>query len=214
MIKVIAFCGLAFFWYMMLNIVLPYTSGKTDIDFLQSKQHIIHLAHYRWAFYLHIFSSLYILAAGLTQFADFSIKNNLSLHRWIGKGYVFLILFISAPAGFIMAYYSNGNTATHISFMILSILWFWTTWRAYQAIKTEKNVEKHRIWMIRSYALTLSAITLRIMQYLIATLSESLSPEEAYNLIAYPSWIFNVIVAEIFIYYSKTEKTAKITSHE
>ena len=202
MLRILAFLTLAFFWYMMLNIVLPYTSGETDIDFLQTKQHIIHLAHYRWAFYLHIFSSLYILAAGLTQFTDFTTKKNLSLHRIIGKGYVFLILFVSAPAGFIMSYYANGNSATQFSFMLLSVCWFAATWKAYDAIKNQKNIASHRRWMIRIYALTLSAITLRIMQFFIANYIEILSPEEAYNLIAYPSWILNVLIAEIYIRFS------------
>ena len=204
MFRLLAFLTLAFFWYMMLNIVWPYTSGETDVDFLQTKQHVIHLAHYRWAFYLHIFSSLYILAAGLTQFSDFTTKKNLFLHRWIGKGYVLLVLFVSAPAGFVMAYYANGNSSTQFSFMLLSVLWFATTWKAYDVIKNQKNIEAHRRWIIRSYALTLSAITLRIMQFFIANYVETISPEESYNLIAYPSWVLNIVVGELYIRFSPT----------
>lgn len=212
MFKIVSFFGLALFWILMLRIVLPYTSGKTDIDFLQSKQHVIHLMHYRWSFYMHIFSSLYILGAGLTQFSEFILKRSPSLHRWIGKGYVVLILLISAPAGFVMAYYSNGSMLTHISFMLLSALWFFTTWKSYDAIKNQKDINKHRIWMIRSYALTLSAITLRIMQFSISTYADFLTPEEAYNLIAYPSWLMNVILAEIYISKSKPIKLQNLKS--
>ncbi len=191
------FIALIFFWYLMLQIILPYTSGETDIDFLQTKQHIIHLSHYKWAFYLHIFSSLWLLGSGLTQFSSFLLKRYPSVHRWIGKVYIGIILFISGPAALVMAYYANGGVIGQVSFMTLSILWWWVTLMGYQSIKNGQ-IKAHGEWMIRSYALTFSAITLRIMQFYLATFTV-IDSELAYQIIAFPSWILNILIAEWII---------------
>ena len=59
------------------------------------------------------------------------------------------------------------------------------------------NVKLHQQWMVRSYALTLAAVTLRIQLPLIqGTLG--LSFDEAYAIVAWFAWIPNLIVAEWF----------------
>ena len=184
----------AFFTYLMARIVLPYRSGQWDIDFLLSKQHIIHLVHYRLAFYLHIFPALLVLAAGMTQFSEIVLKKAPWLHRGIGKLYVLSILAICGPAGLVMAFYANGGWIAISSFVTLSILWWLTTWLAWRAIK-KGAIESHKTWMLRSYALTFSAITLRVLQFLFATQTD-IDSETAYQFIAWPSWMFNLALVE------------------
>lgn len=196
----IGLLAVAFFTFLMGNIVWPYTSGRLDIDFLLSKQHIIHLPHYRAAFFLHIFPALLVLAAGITQFSGKILKKTPAVHRWIGRVYVFIILGVCGPAGLIMAFYANGGTLTKTSFITLSLLWWGTTWTAYRAIRAG-NIRRHGAWMIRSYALTLSAISLRVMQFGLASYSD-ISPEAAYEIVAWPSWMLNLLLAELFL--SKT----------
>ncbi|TNE51645.1 MAG: DUF2306 domain-containing protein [Bacteroidetes bacterium] len=189
--------ALAFFSWIMFNIIWPYTSGRLDIDFLLTKQHIIHLLHYRIAFYLHIFPALLVLLAGLTQFSGTLLRNTPAIHRWIGRVYVFSILLVCGPAGMWMAWYANGGTFARLSFLVLSGLWWWTTWISYRAIRTG-DIRKHGAWMIRSYALTLSAVTLRLMQFGLAMYSD-IDPETAYRLVAWPSWVLNLAVAELIL---------------
>jgi hypothetical protein len=196
--SVVLFIFLALFWYLMFRIVAPYTSGATDIDFLETKQHIIGWATYRWSFYLHIFSSLWVLAAGLTQFSSILLKKTPVVHRWVGRIYVGIIILVSAPAACVMSVYANGNDFTKASFGVLSVLWWLTTWRAYHVI-LKGDIVGHKAWMYRSYALTLSAITLRIMQFCFATWTD-IDPETAYELIALPSWLVNLAIAEVLIY--------------
>ncbi len=197
LLPTILLAALAFFWWVMFGIVWPYTSGETDLDFLQSKQHIIHLRPYRWSFYLHIFSSLFVLAAGLTQFSGNILQKIPTLHRWVGKIYVAIVLFFSGPAALVMSWYANGGSVAKASFITLSILWWWCTWQGWQFIQNG-NVQEHGRWMIRSYALTFSAITLRLMQFGLATFTE-ISPEMAYKFVAWPSWVLNLAVAEIIL---------------
>jgi len=189
--------AVGFFTFLMGSIAWPYTSGRLDIDFLLSKQHIIYLLHYRVSFYLHIFPALLVLAAGATQFSGKILKKTPAVHRWVGRVYAFSILGVCGPAGLLMAFYANGGWLTKTSFVTLSLLWWGTTWLAYRAIRAG-NVHRHGAWMIRSYALTLSAISLRVMQFGLASYSD-ISPEEAYELVAWPSWVLNFLLAELIL---------------
>ena len=187
----------AFFSVLMGRIVWPYTSGRLDIDFLLSKQHIVHFWHYRLAFYLHIFPALLVLLSGLTQFSGAILNRVPALHRWVGRLYAFSILGLCGPAAMLMAWYANGGPIARASFLLLSVLWWWSTWVAYRAIRAG-DIRKHGAWMIRSYALTFSAITLRVMQFGLAMYSD-IDPETAYRLVAWPSWVLNWMAAELII---------------
>lgn len=198
---------IGFFSLLMARIVLPYRSGARDIDFLLSKQHIVHLWHYRLAFYLHIFPALLVLAAGMTQFSGLVLKKAPMLHRWVGKVYVFSILAVCGPAGFVMALYSNGGWIARSSFLTLSVLWWATTFLAWRAIKNG-DVQHHRAWMLRSYALTFSAVTLRVMQFGLATQTH-IEMALAYQIVAWPSWMLNLLVAEWAVGFVKKPGPAK-----
>lgn len=187
--------------YLMFVIIWPYTGGSLDIDFLLTKQHIIHLRHYRWAFYLHIFTSLYVLLVGMVQFSATFLKKWPWLHRKLGQAYVFIILCLSGPAALVMSFYSNGNWEARISFILLSLLWWWFTWQAYQTARA-KHFKKHAAFMVRSYALTLSAITLRLLQYALSTWW-FMEPTLQYTIVAWASWGINLAIAEVLIWYQK-----------
>jgi hypothetical protein len=55
--------------------------------------------------------------------------------------------------------------------------------------------------MLRSYALTLSAVTLRLYAYLFDVFNLPFGPTETYIIVSYLSWIPNLIFAEICIYH-------------
>ncbi len=191
------FVALLFFALLMGKLTLPYLSFDTEISFLLTKQGILHNKFWYWSFYLHITTSLFVLAAGLTQFNNQWLKNRVNLHRNIGKLYVFFVLFLSCPSGFIMALYANGGVPAKVSFVFTSLLWWIFTFFAYTSIR-KKDVVQHRQMMIRSYALTLSAISLRIYTYIFPMISD-LYGKDLYILVAWLSWVPNLIVAEMLI---------------
>ena len=190
---------------LMALIIWPYTSGRLDIDFLLTKQRFVQLFHYRWAFYLHIFSSLFVLIAGGTQFSPWILQHWRKVHRWMGRLYVGLILGVAAPAGLVLAFYGNGGWISQSSFVVLSLLWWvFTFWGLRSALKGQ--FKRHGDWMIRSFALTLSAISLRLYQFLLALLLPSLDPEITYLYLAWISWVGNWAVAEYLIYYGLSQR--------
>ncbi len=63
--------------------------------------------------------------------------------------------------------------------------------------------------MIRSFALTLSAITLRAWKYIIVYLFHP-PPMDTYRMVAWLSWVVNLLIAEIIIIkYLQNEKSNK-----
>lgn len=185
------FCGL------MLQLSIPYFSFRYDVDFLLTKQNIIHIKHWRYAFYTHVFFSIFALIAGFTQFSDYILKKQKKLHRFMGYIYVTDILLLAGPSGLVMSFYSNGMLITQTSFIILSSLWIIFTGLAFLRAK-QRDFKAHRDWMIRSYALTLSAISLRLYA-LVFPWFFHLSAHDEYTLIAWLSWTMNLAIAELII---------------
>ncbi|AFD05599.1 putative membrane protein (DUF2306) [Solitalea canadensis DSM 3403] len=184
--------------WLMLCLSYPYLSFDKHTDFLMTKQLIYHIKTWRISFYIHVFVSTGVLIAGLFQFSTYLIKYKPALHRFLGKTYVFVILFFSGPSGLIMSYYANGGVWAKTSFIILSLLWLISTaYGWYYAVA--RKWQLHLNMMLRSYFLTLSALTLRTYAYLIVFFNIPLQPKMAYILIAWLSWSLNLLVAEIII---------------
>ena len=103
-----------------------------------------------------------------------------------------------------MAINANGGFFSKVSFSIQAILWFFFTYKAYVYIK-DKNIKAHQNFMLRSYALTLSAISLRLFKWVIVTLFE-LPPMDTYKIVSWLGWLFNIIVVECYLYQSNYKK--------
>lgn len=183
--------------FLMLCVIVPYFALDDHIGFLPAKQAYLHLRVWKAAFYTHVFSSIFTLLAGFTQFSSDVRKANPKIHRLVGRLYAWDILLVNVPAAFVMAVYANGRTPSRIAFLILDCLWFWFTLRAVREIR-RGNVALHRDFMMRSYALTLSAISLRTWRLILAG-AFPLSPEAIYMLDAWLGFVPNLLCVEWLI---------------
>jgi hypothetical protein len=129
-------------------------------------------------------------------------------------GYIYVtdVLLITGPAGLLMGFYANGGITSRIAFVSLASLWIFFTVMALIKAR-QKNFKAHRRFMIRSYALTLSAITLRAWKYAI-TNSFELPPMDVYRSVAWLGWVVNLIVAEFIIRRPGIFKAKKISLKE
>lgn len=202
--SLIAYLMLCVATFLMLQMAIDYSSFKTDIHFLQFKQDYIGIPWWKAAFYTHVFSSVLALAAGLTQFSAHVLKNHRRLHRVVGWIYTADILIINFPAALIMAYYANGLLPSKIAFTILDCLWFWFTYKAVIAARNRK-FDEHKRFMIRSYALTFSAITLRSWKIILASTLHP-DPLTLYMIDAWMGFVPNLLLAEWLIWIRKKEK--------
>jgi uncharacterized membrane protein len=165
--------------------------------FLRSKPVIIlESSLWRVAFFTHIYLGGISLLVGWSQFSERIRGKRLKLHRLLGKIYVVCVL-MSAIAGFYVSFFANGGIVSQLGFSFLAIGWFYTTLNAYITIK-KKDVESHRKWMIRSYAFTLAAVTLRLWMPILPPLL-GINFQDAYIIISWLCWVPNIIIAEIYI---------------
>lgn len=185
--------------YLLILLSLPYIHFEKNVDFLLTKQLIYHKKIWLYSFYIHVFTSPIVILFGLFQFNKWFLRNRPKVHRALGKIYVFTVIIISGPSALVMALYANGGRITQTSFTILSILWILFTYLAFKKIRV-KNISSHVKWMMRSYALTLSAVSLRFFAYLFDLFNVNLGPRETYIILAYSSWILNLLVVEVIIY--------------
>lgn len=189
---------LAFFTWLMASITVAYIPYNTDVGFLRIKQQYIDIDHWRIAFFIHVYASLWVLLAGFTQFSRGLQRKNSPLHRVLGYIYVVNILAVTGPAGLIMGFYANGGLLSRVAFVLLAALWIFFTAMALVKAR-QKDFRSHRYYMIRSYALTLSALTLRAWKYAI-TNTMSLPPMDVYRVVAWAGWGINLLVAEWMIW--------------
>jgi uncharacterized membrane protein len=187
-----------FFCWLMLGITLQYIPLRTDAAFLRIKQDYVGMLHYRIAFFVHVFTAIAVLPAGLTQFSKYIRKNYRILHRSVGYIYAAAVLLLAGPSGFVIGIYANGGITSQLAFCLLAVLWVYFTYKAIATIRLRKTSE-HRRWMIRSFALALSAITLRAWKYLIVAALHP-RPMDAYQAVAWLGWVLNLVVAEWIIY--------------
>jgi hypothetical protein len=200
--------SLGYFSFLMLRIIWAYIPMEPDTAFLQLKQSYLHITEWRIAFYVHVFSSLFALLAGFTQFSKKLLKERPRLHRAMGYAYVINILMITGPAGLLMSFYANGGISSRIGFVLLSVLWIaFTAIALYKAVK--KQFMAHRVFMIRSFALTLSAVSLRIWKVIIANFTD-MAPMDRYRVIAWLGWVLNLLIAEWIIFRMKKLRNEKM----
>lgn len=197
LLKILFIIGFGYFFWLMLQITLEYIPLRPDVSFLLIKQtEVTEQPEYLYFFYTHVYTSIFVLLSGFFAVLrkNFGIKN---AHRNTGKLYVFLILFFAAPSGIYMGIFANGGLFSKISFVLLGCLWWLSTWKAYQLAR-QKKFDAHRQWMWRSFALTVSAITLRMWKVAIACIFD-MHPMDIYQMIAWLGWIPNILLVEYLI---------------
>ncbi|NML72439.1 DUF2306 domain-containing protein [Chryseobacterium sp. RP-3-3] len=196
-LRILLIIGFGYFFWLMLKITLEYIPFDPNVSFLMIKQtEVQDRPEYLPFFYTHVYTSVFVLLSGFLAILrkDFGLK---SFHRNMGKIYIFLILILAAPSGIYMGYFANGGFLSKISFIILGSLWWFTTYKAYQSAR-QKKFREHKQWMWRSFALTLSALTLRIWKVIIVYLFHP-NPMDVYQIIAWLGWIPNILLIEYLI---------------
>ncbi|WP_448701676.1 DUF2306 domain-containing protein [Mucilaginibacter sp. AW1-3] len=192
----------AFVLIFILSIsVIQYCNFRTDTGFLQLKQFAVKTGWYLPAFYAHIFGSSVILIVGFLQFSK-RVYSNRALHRKLGKVYVIGVLFFSAPGAYVMTMFINRGTGPFISFLLQNTLWIIFTVAAWYYAKNVQ-IPQHVKMMRRSYSLAFAAVTLRFYIYLLHIFGPGVNFAHNYLIIAFLSWVPNLILVEIINYHDR-----------
>lgn len=160
-----------------------------------------------WGLRVHVAASGVAMLLGAFQFFKPLRRKAPSLHRWTGRVYI-VACVVGGLAGGVIALSSTAGPIAGWGFFMLAVLWVPFTLMAWvSAMRRDFNT--HERWMIRSFALTFAAVTLRI--YLpIASIMNHGFPLDAYRIIAWAAWVPNLIVAELFIATLRKAKRPKV----
>ncbi len=196
-LRTLLIIGFSYFFWLMLKITLEYIPLDSNVSFLMIKQtEVKQRPEYLYFFYTHVYTSIFVLLSGFLAILrkDFGWRD---FHRNMGKIYIFLILMLAAPSGIYMGIFANGGMLSKFSFVILGILWWFSTFKAYRLAR-QKKFKEHKQWMWRSFAFTLSAVTLRMWKVIIVYLFHP-NPMDVYQIIAWLGWIPNILLIEYLI---------------
>ncbi len=150
--------------------------------------------HQRSALYAHVFASAFALALGPFQFSARLRSTSPALHRWSGRLYLGVGVLVGGLAGMVVAFNAFGGPVARAGFICLAAIWLFSAFKAYQAIRS-RDVVAHRRWMVRNFALTFAAVTLRL--WLPGLVGSGVAMHIAYPLVAWLCWVPNLIAAEL-----------------
>jgi uncharacterized membrane protein len=149
----------------------------------------------------HAFASVFALGLGPFQFWTRLRTARPTLHRWSGRLYLGLGVLVGGLAGLSLAFHAFGGPVARAGFACLALAWLYTGLRAWLAIRA-RDIASHRRWMVRNFALTFAAVTLRI--WIPLSVVGGVPFESAYPIIAWLCWVPNLLVAE-FVFTRKPD---------
>jgi len=153
------------------------------------------LVNDRLAFIAHVVAAPVALALGAVQFFPRFRARSLARHRWIGRVYVVAIL-LGGVSAIALTFSMWDRPVAASGFLLLGAIWIGATVQAVLAAR-RGAIATHQAWMIRSFALTASALTLRL--YLAGFLAAGQDYVAVSGLLAWLCWVPNLIFAEWLI---------------
>lgn len=143
-----------------IGIMIPFMIPYLTFDPAKSRVPITSAAIQYPALVTHIVFAFIALVTCFLQFIDHIRINKPDVHRNIGRFYITSV-FIGDLLAFVVIFYAEDFTKA-MAFLALAVLWLFTTWKGYRkAVK--KRFNEHRIWMMRSFAITLVAVSARLL---------------------------------------------------
>lgn len=144
---------------------------------------------------VHAAGAATALLVGSFQFLPAVRRRLPRLHRWLGRVYATSCI-VGGAAGFGLAFGTTAGPVAGLGFALLGLLWIYVTAQGWMTARA-RRFDEHRRWMIRSFALTFAAVTLRL--YLPLGAIAGLDFEQVYVATAWISWIPNLLVAELYL---------------
>jgi uncharacterized membrane protein len=177
--------------------VLYYLWTRGFVYFKFSKEVYTEYFWYRAPWLLvHVICGLTASLIGPFQFIPWIRRTNVTLHRTLGKIYLGSIT-LSTGVSFYLVSTARLGIVYATGLAMLGVVWFGCTFMAYIAIR-KGNLQMHKEWMIKSYVLTLSFVSFRLVEDLLAKagISEFI---ERKVLMAWACWAIPFFVTEVVL---------------
>ena len=201
-----AFWGLFIFFAIGVGLYpVMYLLVDMKYGFLALKAEELQSTIWRVMFYTHISLGGLALVIGWPQFVNKWRINSPQFHRRLGLVYL-IAVGLSGISGLYIAQFATGGIISILGFSGLALGWLLTSSMALYSVKNGKYLD-HEQWMIRNYALTFAAVSLRIM--LPSSYILQLDYISAYQVIAWACWVPNLLIAEMIIVTNRKRRAAR-----
>lgn len=144
---------------------------------------------------VHVAGAATALLIGPLQFLPRLRARYRQVHRWVGRTYVVACLG-GAVGGLFLAFGTTAGPIATAGFGSLAVVWFFVNVQGWRRAM-DRRFDEHRAWMIRSFALTFAAVTLRL--YVPLAMALGFPFLDAYRAISFLAWVPNLILAELYI---------------
>ena len=134
---------------------------------------------------VHVAGAATALLIGPFQLAPGARGRRGALHRWMGRAYVAGCL-VGGVGGLVMAFGSTAGPIATAGFGGLGVIWIIATVQGWR-LAVARRLDAHRAWMIRSFALTVAAVTLRLYLPLIPLAGVPFV--EGYRAVSFLCWV-------------------------
>ncbi len=188
---------IGFFSLLLIRNTIPYFSFSQNFSFIQERAVLFLRPFYRTCFYLHIFAGMFCIGTALLQFSSEILKKRKAIHILGGRIYVMMVLLLGAPTGLYMSFFAKGGFTERGLFMSMACSWFFFTLKGFTSI-LQKQVLAHKIWMMRSYAMAMTAVTFRIYYIVLYLCNVELTKN--YEVSLWISVLGNMLFAEYIIW--------------
>ncbi|WP_088043121.1 DUF2306 domain-containing protein [Bacillus sp. EAC] len=166
----------------------------------------------------HIIFACIALISGFFQFNSRIREKKPRIHRLLGRLYVISVFLSGLLAFAVIIYIENFAKAT--SFIALSFIWLFTCWKGYKSA-LKRNMSEHRKWMIRSFGITLVAVSGRVIVPILLLIYALLNGfnlpggreqmvEEVLNVNIWVGLLLNIMIVEWIILSPKIRKNKDI----
>ncbi|WP_240546386.1 DUF2306 domain-containing protein [Paenibacillus artemisiicola] len=143
-----------------LGVMIPFAAPYFTFDPANSR---VDIAPGSLRFPLLIAHIAFAFAAMLAGFAQFSGRlraRRPGLHRIVGRVYVASVGAAGLLALPLAGYMDDFSKAT--GFLALALAWLFTAWKGWRGA-LRRDFDAHRIWMLRSFGITLVAVSGRLL---------------------------------------------------
>jgi hypothetical protein len=157
---------------------------------------------------VHALTGGIALLVGPWQFVR-RIRRMPRVHRYLGRVFLFAGVLPASVAGMVVAWLSTAGPVASLGFALLDLAWFGSALAGYRAVRTHRYRD-HERWMIRAFALTFAAVTLRLWLVTLILVQLPLLHSvyhgdfhdlfrTAYAVVPWLCWIPNLLVVEWYL---------------
>jgi uncharacterized membrane protein len=157
---------------------------------------------------IHILPGAMFLSLAAFQFVPGIRQKHLQFHRWSGRALVVTGLVIGVSA-LVMSFKMNiGGANETAATTFYAIVFLICLVKAYVFIR-QRNVVRHREWMIRAYAIGLGVATTRPIVGMFFAFRR-MTPHEFFGIAFWLGFTITVVAAEAWIDYTRYRQRSRI----